>query len=103
MIVGKAEQSDSDFLRELIEWLECRISRGAVTERLEEIADRLEGRCDTCKWWGERRFGDSECKHPKLSGDYEVLPADGASSFAEGDLVLTGPRFRCIHYEAKGN
>lgn len=80
MAVANEEQSDSDFLREVAGCVildrNGNVNRYSeeFTERLKELADRLERSCKTCKWWGE-----PGCQH-------EAFPA-----------------FGCGCYEAKGN
>ncbi len=69
--------------------------------------------CDTCKWWdkdaivtepngwhGSDETGMSECKNEKLFAGIDGItsrydaPTDGCG-------FLTGPKFGCIHWEAK--
>jgi hypothetical protein len=62
--------------------------------------------CDTCKhWaresaWGGDFRGIGICDHPKLT---EGVPdEDGlAYQYTEGGAIQTGPKFGCIHWEAK--
>lgn len=61
--------------------------------------------CDTCKFWGKEHHAETEnrkfCKHRKLDPDvYEGM--DFATVYDGIDsLIMTGPKFGCIHHEPK--
>lgn len=62
--------------------------------------------CDTCKWWRKEQdrdgFTDRECENPKIGyfskGEDACIchDAEGYSGY-----ITTGPKFGCIHWEAK--
>lgn len=116
-------ETDSEFLREFVarHVANCHFLGIQETKRLLGIAERLEGRCKTCKWWFVfdantawfpehfRRFIQSQTGHlhrpcvnrAKLGGS-----ATGFDSIVTpyGDATLwTGPEFRCDHHKPKSD
>lgn len=63
--------------------------------------------CDTCKWWDTEPpspdgfgFTHRMCKNPKLDDCKEG--ADGAvGGEIATDKIYCGPKFGCIHWEAR--
>ncbi len=61
--------------------------------------------CDTCKWW-EKIHEDhisGRCKNPKLTDDRmpEIDSLWGEGDFGDTAIIHTGPKFGCVHHEAK--
>jgi len=65
--------------------------------------DPLPGRCETCKWWDwqadAQAFRYCACLSPRICN--ALYPIDGAATTDELYPVIAGPKFGCIHYEAK--
>ena len=66
----------------------------------------MNGTCDTCKHWNtlptdEGRMGG--CLHPRLvnENDPSIDGLSYAGVYEELAVLLTGPKFGCLHHEAK--
>ena len=114
-------ESDSEFLR----WIakRCRSRAEAVglgegvfdemltldAKRLEELADRLEGRCKTCKWWTVDESGSLTYHPHRLCANIDKIGPkareDGSDTLTypwdDGGRMSSGPKFGCIHYEPR--
>ena len=73
----------------------------------------MSGTCKDCKWWAPNYSGKDApmdgpfaCRHPKLDHPDSELwdwcnPQDMAAADDGPAMILTGPDFGCIHFEAK--
>lgn len=62
--------------------------------------------CETCKWWayGATVSGDyRRCGHPVLRRQPGLRPADANDDGVQTACghVWTGPKFGCVHWDAK--
>jgi hypothetical protein len=81
-------------------------SEGYVAETIREAFSKRT--CDACIHWifPNPSTNVAECKHPKMKSDWageKSLPVDAAwpAGIGSEECLFTGPKFGCIHWEAK--